>query len=43
MARDKLGFDTMSLSKTKRLGSEAVRISKLVNGRWVPISDYMQP
>lgn len=41
--RDKLGFDTMSFSKTKRLGSEAVRISKLVNGRWVPITDYLQP
>ena len=41
--RDKLGFDTMSFSKTKRLGSEAVRISKLLNGRWVPITDYLQP
>ncbi|WPG36304.1 ABC transporter substrate-binding protein [Variovorax sp. EBFNA2] len=41
--RDKLGFDTMSFSRTKRLGSEAVRISKLVNGRWVPITDYLQP
>jgi branched-chain amino acid transport system substrate-binding protein len=41
--RDKLGFDTMSYSPTKRLGSDAVRISKLVNGRWVPITDYMHP
>ncbi|MEJ8857387.1 ABC transporter substrate-binding protein [Variovorax robiniae] len=41
--RDKLGFDTMSFAKTKRLGSEAVRISKIVNGKWVPVTDYMQP
>ncbi|CAN7726352.1 ABC transporter substrate-binding protein [Variovorax sp. LjRoot84] len=41
--RDKLGFDTMSFTKTKRLGSEAVRISHIVNGRWVPITDYLQP
>lgn len=41
--RDKLGFDTMSFTKTKRLGSEAVRISRIVNGRWVPITDYLQP
>ena len=41
--RDKLGFDTMTFTKTKRLGSEAVRISHIVNGRWVPITDYLQP
>jgi len=41
--RDKLGFDTMSFTRTKRLGSEAVRISRIQNGRWVPITDYLQP
>jgi branched-chain amino acid transport system substrate-binding protein len=41
--RDKLGFDTMTFSKTKRLGSDAVRISQLVNGKWTPITDYIKP
>ncbi|MDB5821084.1 MAG: ABC-type branched-chain amino acid transport system, periplasmic component [Rhizobacter sp.] len=41
--RDKLGFDTMSFTRTRRLASDAVRISRLVNGRWVPITDYMHP
>jgi branched-chain amino acid transport system substrate-binding protein len=41
--RDKMGFDTMRFSKTKRLGSDAVRISRLKGGRWVPITDYLQP
>jgi branched-chain amino acid transport system substrate-binding protein len=41
--RDKMGFDTMRFSKTKRLGSDAVRISRLKDGRWVPITDYLQP
>lgn len=41
--RDKLEFDTMSFSKTKHLGSEAVRLSRLKNGKWVPVTDYMTP
>ncbi|UUZ68832.1 ABC transporter substrate-binding protein [Polaromonas sp. P2-4] len=41
--RDKLGFDTMTFSKTKHLGSEAVRISRLVSGKWTPITDYINP
>jgi branched-chain amino acid transport system substrate-binding protein len=40
---NKLGFNAMSYSKTKRLGTETVRISKLINGRWVPITDYISP
>jgi branched-chain amino acid transport system substrate-binding protein len=42
-APNKLGFNAMSYSKTKRLGTETVRISKLINGRWVPITDYISP
>lgn len=41
--RDKLGFDTMTFSKTKHLGSDAVRISQLVSAKWTPVTDYIQP
>lgn len=41
--RDKLGFDAMSFTPTKRLGSDAVRISRLVSGRWTPVTDYIKP
>lgn len=41
--RDKLEFDTMTFTKTKRLGSEAVRLSQLKNGKWVPVTDYIVP
>ncbi|MDB5871186.1 MAG: ABC-type branched-chain amino acid transport system, periplasmic component [Ramlibacter sp.] len=41
--RDKLGFDTMTFSKTKHLGSEAVRLSQLKSGKWMPITDYISP
>lgn len=41
--RDKLGFDTMTFTKTKRLGSEAVRLSLLKNGKWSPVTDYITP
>ena len=41
--RDKMGFDEMSYSKTKHLGSDAVRISTLSNGKWVPITDFIKP
>jgi branched-chain amino acid transport system substrate-binding protein len=41
--RHKLGFNAMTFSKTKRLGSDSVRISKISNGRWVPVTDFIQP
>ncbi|MDR6861508.1 branched-chain amino acid transport system substrate-binding protein [Variovorax guangxiensis] len=41
--RDKLGFDTMTFSKTKHLGSEAIRLSQLKNGKWMPVTDYIAP
>ena len=41
--RDKLGFDTMTYSKTKHLGSETIRLSQLKNGRWMPVTDYIAP
>lgn len=41
--RDKLEFDTMTFTKTKRLGSEAVRLSQLKSGKWVPVTDYITP
>jgi branched-chain amino acid transport system substrate-binding protein len=41
--RDKLGFDTMTFTKTKHLGSEAVRVSQLKNGKWIPVTDYVTP
>lgn len=41
--RDKLGFDTMTFAKTKRLGSESVRLSQLRNGKWVPLTDFIMP
>lgn len=41
--RDKLGFDAMSYSKTKHLGSDTVRLSQMTNGKWVPITDFIKP
>ena len=41
--RDKLEFDTMTFTKTKKLGSEAVRLSQLKSGKWVPVTDYITP
>ena len=41
--RDKLGFAPMTFSKTKHLGSEAVLIGQMKNGRWVTVTDYTQP
>lgn len=41
--RDKLGFDKMTFSKTKHLGSEAVRIDRVTNGKWVSITDFIEP
>jgi branched-chain amino acid transport system substrate-binding protein len=40
---DKLGLDTMTFTKTKHLGSEAVRVSQLKNGKWLPVTDYITP
>jgi branched-chain amino acid transport system substrate-binding protein len=40
---DKMGFDTMTFSKTKHLGSEKVRLSQLQNGKWVTVTDYIAP
>jgi hypothetical protein len=39
----KEAFNAMSFSKTKRLGSDAIRISRTTNGRWVPITDFISP
>lgn len=41
--KDKMGFDEMSFSKSKHLGSDAVRISQLTNGKWVPITEFIKP
>jgi branched-chain amino acid transport system substrate-binding protein len=41
--RDKLGFDTMTFTKSKHLGSEAVRVSQMKNGKWAVVSDYITP
>jgi branched-chain amino acid transport system substrate-binding protein len=41
--RDKLGFDTMTFTKTKHLGSEGVRVSQMKNGKWLPITDFVAP
>ena len=41
--RGKLGFNAMTFSKTKRLGAEAVRVSRIVNGRWVAVTDFIEP
>jgi branched-chain amino acid transport system substrate-binding protein len=38
-----LGFNALTFSKTKRLGSEAVRISRITNGRWTPVTDFINP
>ncbi|MEX2198236.1 MAG: ABC transporter substrate-binding protein, partial [Burkholderiales bacterium] len=39
--RDMFGGDSMSFSKTKRLGSNRARLSQIVNGKWTPITDYI--
>jgi branched-chain amino acid transport system substrate-binding protein len=41
--RDKLGFDTMTFTKTKHIGSEAIRVSQLKNGKWTPVTDFITP
>ena len=33
----------MTFSKTKHLGSEAVRIDRVTNGKWVSITDFIEP
>jgi len=40
-SRDMFGGDSMSFSKTKRLGSNRARLSQIVNGKWTPITDYI--
>lgn len=39
--RDMFGGDSMSFSKTKRLGSNRARLSQIVNGKWTPLTDYI--
>jgi branched-chain amino acid transport system substrate-binding protein len=40
---DMFGSDAMSFSPTKRLGSNKSRLSQIKDGRWVPISGYVEP
>jgi branched-chain amino acid transport system substrate-binding protein len=40
---DIFGSPPMSYSATKRLGSDASRLSQIVDGRWKVISDYASP
>ena len=39
---DIFGGDTMSFSATKRLGSNASRLSQIQDGRWKVVSDYFK-
>ena len=43
LPRNALGFDEMKFSKTSHIGSEAVRVDKVENGKWVSITDFIQP
>jgi branched-chain amino acid transport system substrate-binding protein len=38
---DIFGSAEMTFSPTKRLGSNATRLSQLQDGRWKVVSDYM--
>lgn len=40
---DDLGFAAMNFSAVKRLGANAIRIYRLQGGKWLPISDFIQP
>ena len=40
---DQFGGDTLTFTPTKHLGSPRSRISQIKNGRWVVISDYIDP
>jgi branched-chain amino acid transport system substrate-binding protein len=41
--RDQLGFDEMKFTKTQHLGSEAVKIDQVKDGKWVSITDFVKP
>jgi branched-chain amino acid transport system substrate-binding protein len=43
IAPDIFGSAEMTFSPTKRLGSNATRLSQLQDNRWKVVSDYMQP
>ena len=43
VAPDMFGTDALSFSATKRLGSDATRLSQLQDGRWKVVSDYARP
>jgi len=40
---DVFGAPPMTYSPTKRLGSEAARLSQIVDGRWKVVADYVKP
>lgn len=40
---DVFGAPPMTYSPTKRLGSEASRLSQIVDGRWKVVADYVKP
>jgi branched-chain amino acid transport system substrate-binding protein len=40
-ASDSFGSPKMTYSPTKRLGTESMRMSQIVDGRWKVVSDYM--
>ncbi|AMO22728.1 ABC transporter substrate-binding protein [Ramlibacter solisilvae] len=42
-APDMFGTDALTFSPTKRLGSDAARLSQLQNGRWKVLTGYTKP
>jgi branched-chain amino acid transport system substrate-binding protein len=39
--RDMFGADAVNFTKTKHLGSNRSRLSQIVNGKWIAITDYI--
>jgi branched-chain amino acid transport system substrate-binding protein len=42
-APDSFGSPKMTYTPTKRLGTESMRLSQIVDGRWKVVSDYIRP
>jgi branched-chain amino acid transport system substrate-binding protein len=43
IAPDMFGSAEMTFSATKRLGSDAARLSQIVDGKWKVVGDYVKP
>jgi branched-chain amino acid transport system substrate-binding protein len=43
IAPDIFGSPRLTFGPNKRLGSELMRLSKIEDGRWKVVSDYVQP